>query len=108
MTETEERQKQLLNQLFILAAANDKRLAIEVKPSKPKSKAGGIRAGSGRPEGSTRVTPDLQRVTIAITIPKWMADGLTNTDVPPGRLIEAIIQFHLGSIEKIADLFENA
>jgi len=105
MTETEERQKQLLNQLFVLAAANPKGLAMEIKPRKRKSKAGGIRAGSGRPEGSTRVAPDLQRVTIAITIPQWLADGLTNTDVPPGRLIEAIIQFHLASLEKIADLF---
>ena len=105
MTETEQRQKQLLNQLFIIAAANPKGLAMEMKPRKRKSKAGGVRAGSGRPEGSTIVTPDLRRVTLAITIPQWMAEVLTHTDVPPGRLIEAIIQFHLGSLEKIADLF---
>ena len=105
MTETEERQKQLLNQLFVLAAANPKGLAMEIKPRKRKSKAGGIRAGSGRPEGSVSVETELRRITIAVTLPKWLADGLTNTDVPPGRLIEAIIQFHLGSLEKIADLF---
>lgn len=105
MTDVQDQQKFLLDTLFMLSGAKPKSSRKEPEPSKPPSTRGGSRPGSGRPQGSTRVSPELKRVTLAITIPQWLADSLTNTDVPPGRLVEAIIQFHLGSIEKIACLF---
>jgi len=105
MTDISNQQKQLINTLFMLSGAKPKSWTKEPEPSKPASKKGGSRPGSGRPEGSVRVSPELRRVTLAITIPQWLADSLTNTDVPPGRLVEAIIQFHLGSLAKIVDIF---
>lgn len=105
MTDVLEQQKQLLSTLFMLSGAKPRSSPKEPEPSKPASKQGGSRPGSGRPQGSARVSPELRRVTLAITIPQWLADSLTDTDVPPGRLVEAIIQFHLGSLEKIAAIF---
>ncbi len=105
MVPIERKQEMLLDQLFVLSGANPKSAAKKPPIAKAKSRRGGSRPGSGRPEGSARVSPELRRVTLAITIPQWLADSLTNTDVPPGRLVEAIIQFHLGSIEKIVNIF---
>lgn len=105
MTDMLDQQREVLKTLFVLSGAKPKLLAKKTEPSKPASKKGGSRPGSGRPEGSTSVSPELRRVTLAITIPQWMADSLTNTDVPPGRLIEAIIQSHLASLEKIIGIF---
>lgn len=105
MVPIERRQEMLLDQLFVLAGAKPRSTAKKTEPSKPTSKKGGFRPGSGRPQGSVRVSPELRRVTLAITIPKWLAESLTNTDVPPGRLVESIIQFHLGSLEKIYNIF---
>lgn len=101
MSETEDQQTQLLNQLFILSGARPRSWGKKYVPPKPKSKKGGFRPGSGRPKGALSVTPELRRVTLAITIPQWLADALTNMDIPPGRLIEAIIHFHLASLKKI-------
>ena len=105
MTDTLNQQKEVLKTLFVLSGAKPKASAKEPEPSKPQSKKGGSRPGSGRPEGSVRVSPELRRVTLAITIPQWLADSLTNQDVPPGRLIEAIIDSHLASLEKIVGIF---
>lgn len=107
MVPIEHQQEMLINQLFMLAGAHPKSPRTKDPPPKPKSNKGGSRPGAGRPKGSTRVTPELKRVCLSITIPQWLADSLTNMDVPPGRLIEAIIQFHLGSLENLMLDFES-
>lgn len=101
MVPIEHQQEMLLNHLFMLAGAHPKSWRTKDAPPKPETKKGGSRPGAGRPKGSVRVKPELKRVCLSITIPQWLADSLTNTDVPPGRLVEAIIQFHLGSLEKL-------
>lgn len=105
MTQIEDKKQQHIKTLFMLSGAKKPTRSKEKPPKKPKSKMGGFRPGSGRPKGSVRVPPELKRITMAITVPRWLAESLTDTDVPPGRLIEAIIEFNLASLKNLDAIF---